>query len=223
MDETTCSVEGCERPPRKNRLRICHTHAERLRIHGSLDLPKPKPRGKKAPGFTPLHPVVCTVDDCGRKSFLRGWCKAHYERWRKGDEPIGEIRSFEYHAGESCAADGCDRARRIREWCRAHYQMWRLTGVVPDGPVQPRSPRLPVVNYFSLHQRLEKDLGKAAGYQCVDCSRQAQDWSYDNSDPDELICSRSGLAYSLDEDRYLPRCRSCHAKFDGAGQHLHAH
>ena len=40
------------------------------------------------------HALACSVPDCERKAFARGWCAAHYGRWhRDGDvragEPIG--------------------------------------------------------------------------------------------------------------------------------------
>ena len=44
----------------------------------------------------------------------------------------------------------------------------------------------------------------------------------DCADPDELACPKTGLAYSLDQEHYSPRCRSCHAKYDGIGFSLHA-
>lgn len=70
--------------------------------------------------------------------------------------------------------------------------------------------RVPIL-YGSLHARLRAVRGKAATYSCVECRlRQAEDWSYDHSDPNEL----PGCPYSLDLFRYRPLCRGCHGKFD---------
>ena len=35
------------------------------------------------------HNLICAVDGCGKKSYLRGWCSAHYQRWRRYGSPTG--------------------------------------------------------------------------------------------------------------------------------------
>ena len=48
---------------------------------------------------------------------------------------------------------------------------------------------------------------------CVDdCGNRAAHWSYDYSDPSELIDPRG--VYSPNPDRYQPRCIPCHTRFD---------
>ncbi|MDQ4118708.1 MAG: hypothetical protein M3235_17360, partial [Actinomycetota bacterium] len=44
------------------------------------------------------------------------------------------------------------------------------------------------------------------------CAAPAACWSYDGSDPDERTDPARGYRYSLDLDRYRPRCRSCHRR-----------
>jgi hypothetical protein len=39
------------------------------------------------------------------------------------------------------------------------------------------------------------------------------DWAYDYSDPNARSDARRG-PYSLDLNRYIPLCRSCHKRFD---------
>ena len=78
--------------------------------------------------------------------------------------------------------------------------------------------RLGVISYFGMHRRLARDRGKAREQSCADCGRRAEHWSYDGTDPAELHYDPPGkrrLAYSLDQSRYLPRCRSCHNLHDG--------
>lgn len=71
--------------------------------------------------------------------------------------------------------------------------------------------------YRAMHHRVSKMLGSAREQSCVDCGGQAAEWSYDNSDPDEItgMSGDSQVAYSLDQSRYQPRCIPCHRAFDG--------
>lgn len=72
------------------------------------------------------------------------------------------------------------------------------------------------MTYTSLHRRLSHVRGRARDHACVDCGEGADDWSYDHSCPDELLGIHNGklLPYTLDLDRYQPRCLSCHRKHD---------
>jgi hypothetical protein len=72
------------------------------------------------------------------------------------------------------------------------------------------------VTYIAVHARLRKMRGKASEYQCP-CGRQAQDWSYNNDDPNELISLSKhsfGMRYSTDLDRYEALCKPCHKQKD---------
>lgn len=73
----------------------------------------------------------------------------------------------------------------------------------------------PVVGYTAAHGRVKYLHGPAAAHACVDCGDNAQDWSYDKSDPTQLVDER-GRPYSLDPTCYVPRCRSCHRRHDAA-------
>ena len=55
---------------------------------------------------------------------------------------------------------------------------------------------------LALHKRLYRKYGKAAEQKCVDCPKQARDWS-----------NETGI-YSDDIKDYLPRCRKCHINKD---------
>jgi hypothetical protein len=71
-----------------------------------------------------------------------------------------------------------------------------------------------VVNYYRAHRRVDEARAPAKHHTCTDCGGPAAEWSYDHADQAELIDER-GRAYSLDLDRYAPRCRPCHRTFDG--------
>lgn len=73
------------------------------------------------------------------------------------------------------------------------------------------------VVYYTAHDRVRSDRGKAGDYRCIDCGAQADHWSYNHQDPNELYSdspSSLGAPYSLDVDNYDPRCITCHRRFD---------
>lgn len=51
------------------------------------------PRQEKTPSDTIVSRIVsqdCAVSACGRPVVLRGWCRLHYQRWRKHGDPARE-------------------------------------------------------------------------------------------------------------------------------------
>lgn len=67
--------------------------------------------------------------------------------------------------------------------------------------------------YVGAHYRVKFEHGSASDHPCVDCAGQAEDWSYDHTDPNEKYDDR-GRPYSPDPTHYQPRCRRCHRQFD---------
>lgn len=35
---------------------------------------------------------TCSIEDCGRPVFARGWCNRHYNRWRSHGDPLTTLR-----------------------------------------------------------------------------------------------------------------------------------
>lgn len=56
--------------------------------------------------------------------------------------------------------------------------------------------------YCAIHQYITKYKGKASEYKCVDCGKQAEDWS--NKDH----------SYKRELEDYSPRCKKCHIIYD---------
>lgn len=82
VNKGICPVEGCGKPSKRRPL--CSMHAERMRVHGSLDLPA-RPRRE------------CAVESCDRAVSSHGHCEAHHKRLRDHGElmahvPIGRSR-----------------------------------------------------------------------------------------------------------------------------------
>lgn len=67
------------------------------------------------------------------------------------------------------------------------------------------------------HQWMRRTLGLASSYPCIVCLRDARDWAYQHSDPEELYDPVSGEPYSLDPSHYRPMCRQCHKILDHGG------
>lgn len=157
--------------------------------------------------------TMCSIDDCFRSVRARGLCNTHNLRWLSTGVLGGPIEDRRRNVGSTCSVVECERPAKSRGWCQAHYLRWYATGTEPAGPVVQIHRRHDEVTYSGVHMRLRSDLGLAATYDCADCGKAAEEWSYNHSDPGELINS-AGLAYSLSVEHYAPRCRKCHFSFD---------
>lgn len=69
---------------------------------------------------------ICSVEGCEKTALARGWCGAHYRRWREHGGPLlgGPVHQY----GEKCLIEGCDKHREARGWCDQHYNRWKRTG-----------------------------------------------------------------------------------------------
>lgn len=55
---------------------------------------------------------ICSIPDCGKPAIKRGWCSAHYQRWRAHGDPLGGrvdkggatrwLEEHVNHTGEGC-------------------------------------------------------------------------------------------------------------------------
>lgn len=124
-------------------------------------------------------------------------------------------RSDKIPEGYICDGPECTKlARRGNRLCPSHATQKSRHGEM--WPLFSYRQRKETVGYSGAHRRVEKAKGKATDHDCVDCSGQAKQWSYDHGDPDELheVYREYELPYSLDPDRYDPRCFECHKNFD---------
>lgn len=67
---------------------------------------------------------ACKVTSCASPPTARGWCGAHYQRWRRfGDaEFVPEIRR------RTCTVGGCGKVHNARGLCGIHYYRWLRYG-----------------------------------------------------------------------------------------------
>lgn len=69
----------------------------------------------------------CSIEGCDRPVKTRGWCNAHYLRWRRHGDPLGTGIPLKQTrtADGLCSLDGCDRRYFGRGLCSRHWA--RLT------------------------------------------------------------------------------------------------
>lgn len=113
-----------------------------------------------------------------------------------------------------CDVVPCGAEVYAKAACKPHYERLRLGRSMWNGKSNPRKN---ILTYGGAHSRVRKARGSAVEYSCVDCGKQASEWSYDHSDPSQVVGLTSRgheAAYSMDPAHYSPRCKSCHAVFD---------
>lgn len=83
---------------------------------------------------------VCVIPDCARKVQARGWCPAHYQRWKKYGDPLAgpPFRKPRGAPASPCAVDECQRDAVSRGWCDFHYRRWLTSG--DPGEAEKRAP-----------------------------------------------------------------------------------
>lgn len=72
---------------------------------------------------------LCSVPDCHRVAVTRGWCQAHYLRWRRTGK-TDDLRRVGEKRNTICEVAGCDRIAITRGLCSTHYGRLKRTGRV---------------------------------------------------------------------------------------------
>ena len=70
------------------------------------------------------HKRVCAIDDCEKPVLARGWCNAHYRRWRSHGDPLKMV--IVRHTG--CSVEGCDRPHYMKTYCLMHHRRVEMNG-----------------------------------------------------------------------------------------------
>ena len=64
---------------------------------------------------------TCSVEGCDGQSLTRGWCSAHYQKWKTyGDPQAG--RQVPRNGRNACAYDGCSNNVKAFGWCSTHWR-----------------------------------------------------------------------------------------------------
>lgn len=72
----------------------------------------------------------CSIDECARPLVARGWCAAHYQRWKKYGTPLSgpPMRKIRNAPPVPCTVNGCGASVVSRGWCNVHYRRWLHNG-----------------------------------------------------------------------------------------------
>lgn len=103
-----CAVEGCEAGHKSQGY--CNKHYQRFRKHGDPLLVAKMGRksgGDWAPAPETAHDLICKVEDCDRQSRSLGYCRMHYQRFRKHGDPMA--------TGPAGRASSATRAPRAQQ------------------------------------------------------------------------------------------------------------
>ena len=83
--------------------------------------------------------VVCTIESCGRPVVAKGFCNAHYHRFKYGKSndatPIKVVEKRTH-----CVVDGCMGKHIGHGFCYGHYERFKKHGdPLVDIPLKKRS------------------------------------------------------------------------------------
>lgn len=161
---------------------------------------------------------TCSIENCERPFFQRGWCAAHWNRVRRtgspGTAPIQSRRT-------GCDVPGCEQKHFGRGYCQMHLRRLKTNGDPlrvrkvgqapgPDHPLW----RGDAITYGGAHRRVERHCGKATEYACSACDGPAREWAYIHGSLAEQIDPDTGKPFSADVDDYAPMCAPCHRHYD---------
>lgn len=168
---------------------------------------------------------TCSLPDCDKRLHAKAYCYAHYmKHWRYGTptpkrEPtwadvrgqrfgalvVLERRGSKWVCICDCGAETQVRAGDLNAGTTASCGNFAIHRRRND------------IGYTAAHDRVRADRGPICNHSCVDCGRRAQHWSYDHTDPYELLVhglSANPIAYSPRPEHYSPRCVKCHKRHD---------
>lgn len=112
MNQSTCSIDGCEKPVLGRGW--CNMHYSRWRRNGDVNDPGRKVR-------------YCTIDGCEKPRAAHGLCMMHHLRKIRGTKNATEPGPLRIYA-DACKVVGCERPYSGLGYCSLHEQRFRKHG-----------------------------------------------------------------------------------------------
>ena len=75
-----------------------------------------------------VNSYPCAVDNCLKDRRGKGYCAAHYTRFRKYGDPLGGPGSGHFSKFEHCTIDDCTKPHISQGMCQMHYRRNALYG-----------------------------------------------------------------------------------------------
>lgn len=173
--------------------------------------------------------MKCHVDNCGRTDLqdrTRKLCRMHYHRLRRTGS-VGQAAPRQRpKRSPHCEYPGCTKPDKSAGLCSMHAARKARHGD-PSIKIAPEDRKLLTgtdhpnwigdqISYAGAHRRVRAAKGPASNYTCLHCHKPAEQWAYDNQDPDERTVGKQ--RFSVDLRRYIPLCVPCHSPFDKAAR-----
>ncbi len=73
--------------------------------------------------------MICSVTDCNRSYYAKGYCQHHYDKNKRHGSPLFQRQLKKFL---DCVAPRCDRKRFAKDMCTKHYAKIRMTGTLEE-------------------------------------------------------------------------------------------
>lgn len=161
----------------------------------------------------------CDVDGCGRKPLARGWCSAHWQRWKKTGDPGGADIA---HQHTRCQVNGCGSPNYGNGYCGPHWRRWKKYGnptATPvrgqrggcsvDGCADPHSARGYCASHYARWRRTG-DAGTAFTVRRRDPAARDEQGRKQCRGCDEWLREQAFHRHATTSDKLTPECKGCH-------------
>lgn len=69
---------------------------------------------------------ICYIASCNMPTVARGYCGAHYKKFKKYGDPL--TNHIKVRSSALCEITDCDGVVHYRNWCKKHYTRWKRYG-----------------------------------------------------------------------------------------------
>jgi hypothetical protein len=157
---------------------------------------------------------LCVMEGCSGVVHGRGWCKAHYLRWRRHGNPLAG--STFRHRGLRCEVNDCERLADSHGLCQFHRRRWQRFGdPLAGGVARPQSgSRTDTPTYRTVHARVTRWRGTPRICErCGTTTGRRYEWAL-REDAEEIRTDARGRLFSRLVGDYIRLCKKCHCAQD---------